>query len=79
MPHMSGGDAVDSRVGNTNPTCVEVTKLAKRLEIPIEKVREKIQSNDWGLGEAQTVVKYCREQGFDISFERLSEAGLKER
>ena len=76
---MSGGDAVDLPVDNTIPTLVDVTKLAERLGIPDERMREKIQSNDWDLGEAQTVIEYCREQNHDISFEQLSEAGLKER
>ena len=76
---MSGGDAVDLPANTTIPTLVEVTGLAERLGMSEEEAREKIRRNDWGLGEAQTVVEYCREQNHNISFEQLSEAGLVER
>ena len=55
---------------------ITINGLAEQLGLTREEVAIKISNNVWGLGEAVTVVRYCKANGHEITLSELDREGL---
>ena len=55
---------------------ITINGLAEQLGLTREEVALKVSNNVWGLGEAVTVVRYCKANGHAITLSELDQEGL---